>query len=599
MASGSAGSIFVDLLLRDAKYRDGLKKSKAATSDFAKGVKDLAREFAPLIGGAGFLAITNRALESADAVSKAAKSLGLSSDQFQKFSYAFKLGGIDAETFTAAIIKLNNNLAAGKLPYADTASAIFGISNRLKNAKDGIEATGIVSEAFGAKLGARLIPALSGGASEVNRLGKEAERLGLVFGGDLVKNAENFKDQIEILGEVITKNFQGALLKQFVGDSDSIRKIYTDPDFIDGVRGLGELFGALAQTLLFIGRNIDNVLAPARWLIENSEKLGQATGNFIQGRGFVNLPPNASFQRPQTVDQVTHNPAAIDAALKARGLPGLSGSGGDNPEINLKDINNELDDALKKIQQQTELLALQNDHFGENKNQIEAIVSLRQAELDLAAKGITLSDADRANLEKKLRLLAGEKDLQDDLKEAEDARVKAQKEILDRQEEERKRIADSIQDIKKDLAGEITDAIKGAQSLGDAFKNVAAKIAEAVTQAQILKLLSSAGLGGGDDDGGGFLGSLFGGGGIFEGLLSSFDVGSPFVPRDQIAKVHQGEMIIPRVQADGIRRNGGLGGGVTVNQYISTPDANSFQRSQNQILAQTQQQLARATRRNN
>lgn len=598
MASGSAGSIFVDLLLRDAKYRDGMKKSKAATSDFAKGVKDLAREFAPLLGGAGFLAITNKALQSADAVAKAAKQLGLSSDAFQKFSYAFKLGGIDAETFTTAITKLNNQIAAGKLPYADTSSAIFGIANRLKGAKDGIEATAIASEAFGAKLGARLIPALSGGADEVQRLGKEAQALGLVFNGKLVKDAEAFKDQLEILGEVITKNFQGSLLEQFVGDSDSIRAIYTDPGFIEGVRGLGELFGLIAQSLLFIGRNIDNILAPARWLIENSEKIGQATGNLIMGRGFVNLPKNASFNRPATVDVATKDPGAIDAALKARGLPGLFPDK-DKPEINLKDINNELDDALKKIQQQTELLAIQNDHFGENKNAVEAITELRQLELELQEKGITLSEKDRDNLQKKLQMLASEKDLQDELKEAEEERVKAAKEIQDRQDEQRKRIEDSVQDIKKDLAGEIAGAIKGAQSLGDAFKNVAAKIAEAVTQAQILKLLSQAGL----DGGGGGAGGGAGGGGIFGSIfnwiggLMSYDVGTPNVPHDQVAMVHQGEMIIPRVQAEKIRQNGM--GGITVNQYISTPDANSFQRSQAQILAQTQQQLSRATKRNN
>jgi hypothetical protein len=132
LASASAGSIFVDLILRNAQYNDGLKKSRSATSDFAKGVKQLAREFAPLLGGAGFLAIANNALNAADSVSKAAKALGLSAEQFQKLSYAFKLGGIDSETFTSAIIKLNNQLAAGKLPYADTQSAILGISERAR-----------------------------------------------------------------------------------------------------------------------------------------------------------------------------------------------------------------------------------------------------------------------------------------------------------------------------------------------------------------------------------------------------------------------------------------------------------------------------------
>lgn len=44
--------------------------------------------------------------------------------------------------------------------------------------------------------------------------------------------------------------------------------------------------------------------------------------------------------------------------------------------------------------------------------------------------------------------------------------------------------------------------------------------------------------------------------------LPSFDVGSPYVPRDMVAKVHEGEMIIPRRQADAMRSGSGGGQGV-------------------------------------
>ncbi len=39
----------------------------------------------------------------------------------------------------------------------------------------------------------------------------------------------------------------------------------------------------------------------------------------------------------------------------------------------------------------------------------------------------------------------------------------------------------------------------------------------------------------------------------FGGMIPSFDVGTPFVPRDMVAQVHQGEIIVPAAQAAGIR----------------------------------------------
>lgn len=592
MASG--GSIYIDLILRDAQYVQGSKRAKSATSDFEAGIKSLTRSIAPLIGGAGFLAIANSALSSADAIEKSAKSLGLTAEQFQKFSYAAKLGGIDSETFTNAIIKLNNQIAAGKLPYADTASAILGVSNQLKNAKDGIDRARIASEAYGSKLGQKLIPALGQGADGLIKLGDEAEKLGLVFDNKLTSQAENFKDQIEILGEVATKNFQGALLKQFVGDSKTIRDIYTDPNFIEGVRGLGEVFGAVAQAMLAIGQILGATVKQVRAFVDAVVDLGNEVGQnetlrHLLGVGPVQNP-NVSFTKPNSVTQVTHDPAAIDAALKAKGLPGII----NEANIQLVETNKAVDSITEKLAGQTEILAIQNDHYGENKNAIDSIVQLKQIELDLAKEGITLSDKEKANIQEKLKALEIEKDLQDELQQAEKDRVEAQKKIQEEQEKQQQLLEESIQNVKEELADGLIDAIKGAKSLSQAFKDVALSIAEAITKAQLLKLL-----GGGSSGGGDILGALFGGGGgsgFFDSIFPSYDVGTPFVPQDQMAQLHKGEMVVPKIQADAIRK-GQAGNNIVMN--ISTPDAGSFMRSQSQVLAQTQQMLARAQRRNN
>lgn len=52
--------------------------------------------------------------------------------------------------------------------------------------------------------------------------------------------------------------------------------------------------------------------------------------------------------------------------------------------------------------------------------------------------------------------------------------------------------------------------------------------------------------------------------GFATGGLLSFDVGTPSVPRDMVAKIHQGEMIIPKTFAEGIRKGEvPLGGGAS------------------------------------
>jgi hypothetical protein len=47
----------------------------------------------------------------------------------------------------------------------------------------------------------------------------------------------------------------------------------------------------------------------------------------------------------------------------------------------------------------------------------------------------------------------------------------------------------------------------------------------------------------------------------FKNILPSFDVGTNYVPRDMIAKVHKGEAIVPA------KYNAGGGGGGTTNHF--------------------------------
>jgi tape measure domain-containing protein len=93
---------------------------------------------------------------------------------------------------------------------------------------------------------------------------------------------------------------------------------------------------------------------------------------------------------------------------------------------------------------------------------------------------------------------------------------------------------------------------------------------------------------------GGFVGDIFGGFGDFFGdLLPSFDVGTPYVQRDMVAKIHKGERILT-AQENRAFSSGGMG--ATVYMTVNTPDANSFRKSQPQIMADMQRNLNRGRR---
>jgi TP901 family phage tail tape measure protein len=163
-------------------------------------------------------------------------------------------------------------------------------------------------------------------------------------------------------------------------------------------------------------------------------------------------------------------------------------------------------------------------------------------------------------------------------------------------------------------AGETFDSIITRQkSFGSAFiggiTSILQDIASEIIQSELHRAVSGLFLGLLGGAGGGLTGQLSGGqraslGGAFSnigsGLVGSFAVGVDSVPRDGLARVHSGEMILPKAQAarererraaqlSGARpsRSGAGGGTVVVNTYVHNGNvvANDPQSYQQQLQA--------------
>lgn len=184
----------------------------------------------------------------------------------------------------------------------------------------------------------------------------------------------------------------------------------------------------------------------------------------------------------------------------------------------------------------------------------------------------------------------------------------------------------SMQQQYSDLAstaeGVVTNAFQGMEdaivefattgklSFSDLIDSMVADITRLAVQQAIMKPLTealsgiggSSGGGGGDSGGGSWISSALSGLGSLLGFADGGSMvigGTPGVDRNvlsindkPVARVSRGETLAVTPQGQG------SGGAVSMQFNISTPDANSFQRSQGQIMARAQAQMSRAQRRN-
>ncbi len=169
-------------------------------------------------------------------------------------------------------------------------------------------------------------------------------------------------------------------------------------------------------------------------------------------------------------------------------------------------------------------------------------------------------------------------------------------------------LADKFDTIFKDnISDALTEAVMRTKSLKDAFTDMANGIVREITK------IAAQDLAGRLFGGKGGVGSVFagifggnaatvgasGGGGVSDvlsalagNLLPSFDTGTPYVPYDMVAKIHQGERIVPAAEN---RRAGGAGGALVVNQHFAISGPMDT-RSQSQIAAAAAQGVQRGRR---
>lgn len=253
---GKAGDeAFRKLQDSSRKVSPHLKAVDAAVADLTTRVTSAGRGFGPLSAalsalgpgglvagaavagvaaiGIGLAALTRKALENADALDDQATAIGISVEKLQLMQAVASQVGVGQEQLGVALRKFTANVGAARLgtgslvetlkkvdpAFLQTVrsagsmdAALDLVLRRLGDMPDHATRAALAVAAFG-KSGATLLPIVKDGAAGLEQFKRQALALGLVIDAQLVREAGEANDKLELVARVIKTNLARAVLE--------------------------------------------------------------------------------------------------------------------------------------------------------------------------------------------------------------------------------------------------------------------------------------------------------------------------------------------------------------------------------------------------
>lgn len=222
--AGKLGSLLIEIGADVAGLRRDMDRAVSTVDQSAKRINGIidgaTAAFAGLAAGlvaVGFTAFIKGAIDAADAASKTATKIGVTTEEYTKLAYAAKLADVSEQELQAGLNKFATTLEKASQGAKAQREALqrLGVTNfkdfnvALGQAADTIERLGqssksiaLLRDAFG-RGGAGFANLFRDGASGLKEAGDEAERFGLVLSTRAGRAAEDFNDNLTRLQESI------------------------------------------------------------------------------------------------------------------------------------------------------------------------------------------------------------------------------------------------------------------------------------------------------------------------------------------------------------------------------------------------------------
>ncbi len=261
--------------IRKAALKADFAKFGASLKTFGNDLATVARRVtlaftgiatAATAAGVGVFKLAQSGGEAADQSGKAAEKAGLQVEAYGRLAFAAERADVSLETFQSGMNRLNKTLGAAASgskdalkQFADLGVTIFDAKGQLRPTEaiiqdiagafarmpNGARKSALAIALFG-KSGAELIPFLNEGAQGLRALGREAERLGIVFTEQQFQLGDRLGDAIGDVGIAVRalKNQLGLLFA---------------PAIIAGAETLREFIVRNKDALIELGRVVERV----------------------------------------------------------------------------------------------------------------------------------------------------------------------------------------------------------------------------------------------------------------------------------------------------------------------------------------------------
>lgn len=236
----------VDLFANVAGFDSDLGRANRIAD---KRAKEMAASFGRMgaqIGAALATGITGLstgvklAIDRFDKLGDSAKKIGVGVEALSGLSYAAQQSGSSAATLEKGMLALSRTMAAAASGSAEQAEAFramgvslqdaggnlrstdevfLDIADRFKDYRAGAAETALSAKLFGKSAGPELVQLLDEGRKGIVGMTEEAKQFGAVIGVDAVKNAQDFKDNVDkltVAGQGFFNNLTSQLLPSLV-----------------------------------------------------------------------------------------------------------------------------------------------------------------------------------------------------------------------------------------------------------------------------------------------------------------------------------------------------------------------------------------------
>lgn len=213
-------------------YDKGLKDASKDASSFSSKagtvMKGVAKAFAAVSGavsaaGAAVFAFGNKMVDLGGDIDDNAQRLGMSTDQYQLWSFAMTKAGTEVSTLQRGMIQLSTwteNLSNGQadalktlddlgIGYEefmamDNAGQLQAVTNALQGMEDQTEKANLAQQLFGDRVAQQMMPLFNEEQGSIDKLNETLREQGVIVGEENIQAAAQLGDKIDLLKATFT-----------------------------------------------------------------------------------------------------------------------------------------------------------------------------------------------------------------------------------------------------------------------------------------------------------------------------------------------------------------------------------------------------------